>query len=101
ADLQHILTASQVGATINTEALPLSPVLQKLPAEQALKLALTAGDDYELCFTVPAAKAALLAEKLNGQITCIGEITAGQEITLLPDIGQQNLDLTPGYDHFS
>ncbi|MDT8310247.1 MAG: thiamine-phosphate kinase, partial [Methylophaga sp.] len=56
ADLQHILTASQVGAVIHTDALPLSAALQKLPAALAQKLALTAGDDYELCFTVSSKK---------------------------------------------
>lgn len=101
ADLQHILTASQVGAVIDTNALPLSSVLQKLPAALAKKLALTAGDDYELCFTMSAEKAAELEAALDGQITCIGEITSSRELKLLPENGQQNLDLNPGYEHFS
>ncbi|MDX1572999.1 MAG: thiamine-phosphate kinase [Methylophaga sp.] len=101
ADLQHILTASQVGATIDTTALPLSSALQKLPVEQAHKLALTAGDDYELCFTVSPNKAAVLEAALNGQVTCIGEITDFAGLKLLPEIAQQNLDVKPGYDHFS
>ncbi len=101
ADLQHILKASQVGATINTALLPLSSALRKLPAELVTKLAMTAGDDYELCFTVSAEKSSALGNKLNDKITCIGEITAAQGLKLLPDNGQQNLDLNPGYDHFS
>lgn len=101
ADLQHILTASQVGAVIDTAALPLSAALQKLPVEQANKLALTAGDDYELCFTVPPNKAARLEAALNGQATCIGEITTFAGLKLLPENAQQNLDINPGYDHFS
>lgn len=101
ADLQHILTASQVGAVIDTNTLPLSSALQKLPAELAKKLALTAGDDYELCFTVPVEKAAALEKKLSGQITCIGEVTAAQGLTLLPKDSQQHLDKKPGYDHFN
>lgn len=101
ADLQHILVASQVGAVIDTNALPLSSALQKLPVEQANKLALTAGDDYELCFAVPSNKAAVLEAALNGQITCIGEITASTNLKLLPENTQQNLDVNPGYDHFN
>ncbi len=101
ADLQHILTASQVGAIIDTNALPLSATLQKLPAEQAIKLALTAGDDYELCFTMPANTAGVLEAALGGQVTCIGEITEFPSLKLLPENTQQNLDVKPGYDHFS
>ncbi|HET8808361.1 MAG TPA: thiamine-phosphate kinase [Methylophaga sp.] len=101
ADLQHILTASQVGAVIDTTALPLSSALQKLPVELANKLAMTAGDDYELCFTVSPNKAAVLEAALNGQVTCIGEITTLAGLKLLPENAQQNLDVTPGYDHFS
>lgn len=101
ADLKHILTASQVGAVIDTAALPLSAALQKLPAEQALKLALTAGDDYELCFTVPGDKARMLEAKHAGQIKRIGEITASMGLTLLPDKITNKLDWNAGYDHFS
>lgn len=101
ADLQHILTASRVGAVIDSDALPLSSALQKLPVELAKKLALTAGDDYELCFTVPAEKAVVLEKKLSGHITCIGEVTAAQGLTLLPTDSQQHLDIKPGYDHFN
>jgi len=52
ADLSHILEKSQVGATIYVDDLPLSQALQNsVPMETALKLALSSGDDYELCFT--------------------------------------------------
>ncbi len=53
ADLQHILTQSQVGAALVIEHLPLSPALQSIAPEVAWSLALTGGDDYELCFTAP------------------------------------------------
>lgn len=101
ADLKHILSASRVGAVIDTAALPLSAALQKIPTELALKLALTAGDDYELCFTVPADKALLLEAKHTGQIKRIGEITASLELTLLPDNIENKFDWNAGYDHFS
>lgn len=53
-DLSHILEASQVGASIFVEDLPLSFVLQKeIAREMAYELALSSGDDYELCFTIP------------------------------------------------
>ena len=78
ADLGHIMTASKVGAEIHADALPLSNAIRSVLSEQeAKKLALTAGDDYELCFTVPPEKEKQLLELLkqeNLTCYCIGEI---------------------------
>jgi len=61
SDLGHILQASDVGAVIDQEALPLSAAFkacqayqseQRLPSLFWLMLPLSAGDDYELCFTI-------------------------------------------------
>jgi len=51
SDVAHLAAASGVGIRISVADLPLSPALGRLPAEQAWRLALTGGDDYELCFT--------------------------------------------------
>jgi thiamine-monophosphate kinase len=52
-DLGHILQQSQVGACISWEALPLSDEVTAYINETGdWLLPLTAGDDYELCFTV-------------------------------------------------
>lgn len=100
ADLGHILIASGVGARIEVENLPLSPALRDNLAQQhAVTLALSAGDDYELCFTVPPAKIDLLPHLLSGS-SKIGviESTPGLRCTLA---GQPfNLKKT-GYQHFS
>lgn len=101
ADLSHILKRSQVGARLKTHDLPLSPSLKKLPQQLATELALSSGDDYELCFTVPAK----LTDELEEQcldITCIGEITAQSELTVVDANGQESTANTrKGYDHFS
>lgn len=61
ADLHHVLTESGVGATLDTTHLPLSQaMIDTIDGHQARQLALTAGDDYELCFTVPPSKLAQL-----------------------------------------
>jgi thiamine-monophosphate kinase len=101
ADLQHILSASHAGAVIDTDALPLSAALKKLPAELAIKLALTAGDDYELCFTLPTDKADEVKGKLNEQVTCIGEITHTGNLRLLPENTTDTRYESDGYDHFN
>ena len=54
ADLSHVLTASSVGAVIEDVAIPIASHLPKTMSESALlSLALTSGDEYELCFTLP------------------------------------------------
>lgn len=104
ADLGHILEQSQVGAIINIEQLPLSAVLtEKLTSQEAIQLALTAGDDYELCFTIPAEHKAELTKKIatfNCQVTCIGNITSGKELILQYNDGRKYHDQTSGYQHF-
>ncbi len=102
ADLQHLLNASSVGAEINISALPLSEALQKLPENIAYQQALTAGDDYELCFTAPAETAPQLAEAFADEITCIGVINDSGKLTTSGLDHELELSINKaGYDHFS
>ncbi|MGH8401471.1 MAG: thiamine-phosphate kinase, partial [Gammaproteobacteria bacterium] len=53
ADLSHLLETGGIGATVELARLPLSKRIVEMHAiEAARRLALTGGDDYELCFTV-------------------------------------------------
>lgn len=85
ADLGHIVKQSGVGARVFVESLPLSQALQSLAAEEALPLALSAGDDYELCFTLPADQEASIKALMpvDTRLTCIGEIVAKPGIELI------------------
>lgn len=77
ADLGHLLTASRKGAIVRIDQLPLSDALKDNKTENILEIALTSGDDYELCFTAPAMRRSEI-DKLqcnNFQIACIGTIT--------------------------
>lgn len=80
-DLMHILRASNVAAKIELTDLPVEPaVSQSVTSEQALQLALGGGDDYELCFTVPAEHEndiQRLAKTLDLPLTRIGTIITG------------------------
>jgi thiamine-monophosphate kinase len=99
ADLGHILQKSGVGGRLELDLLPLSPVLSKLTAK-AEHLALYAGDDYELCFTVSAEYDALIQQQLKDQCTCIGMITDDSGIVYIKD--NQLIELTgTSYEHFS
>lgn len=75
ADLTHILQASQKGAILRKESIPLA--LTQLESEKALDYALTGGDEYELCFTVSAEKASAMEKALSERglsYFCIGDI---------------------------
>jgi thiamine-monophosphate kinase len=52
-DACKLTAASGCGAELDAGAVPLSGALRSLFADEALPLALTGGDDYELLFTVP------------------------------------------------
>ncbi len=103
ADLQHICDASDVGAVIDVENLPLSSAVQALNNQaQALEWALSGGDDYELCFTVAPEKMAdiamLIAQgKLNA--TVIGEIIPGSTVICEYE-GKPFTLANTGYQHF-
>lgn len=103
ADLTHILTASRCGARVDCDSLPLSPaLLEAAGPQQALDYALHAGDDYELCFTLPAASLdsiRLQAQKLGVAITVIGEVLPQPGLEL-HQAGQVVTSKVRGYEHF-
>jgi thiamine-monophosphate kinase len=60
-DLGHLCRASGCCAVVDVERVPLSPELTAhCSADAALEHALGGGDDYELCFTAPSARADLV-----------------------------------------
>lgn len=97
-DLGHILQASHVGAELQLERLPLSESLNALPPHQALALALTSGDDYELCFTMPDANLIKLSNAAV-PVTRIGTICAELGLVCTHQGQVQTLDIQ-GYQHF-
>lgn len=103
ADLQHICDASDLGAVIDVENLPLSPALKSLNNDsQAYQWALSGGDDYELCFTVPPeemADIAMLIAQGKLQATVIGEMIAGSKVICEYEGEPFKLAKT-GYQHF-
>lgn len=98
ADLSHILKKSAVGAKVYIERLPLSlALLESFSYNDAFELALTGGDDYELCFTIPKEK----VHELDFRWTAIGVITEEKEIDFLTSHGEKINLLKEGYMHFN
>lgn len=103
ADLNHILVANQLGASIQLADLPLSASLQQLPREQAWQLALSAGDDYELCFTVPESCHIALQSHLkaiHSACTCIGQIKKEPGLSIIRQDGSLLALEKTGFQHF-
>lgn len=103
-DLQHILERSRVGATIEVDALPISPALRReLDDENAWHMALSAGDDYELCFTVPPTRRGSLESelaKIGVPISRIGEIERLPGLRFQRTDGE-NFAARAAFKHFS
>lgn len=70
-DLQHVLKASGVGATLKLDALPRSRMLAAQPEDLQRQCLLVGGDDYELLFTLPPGS---LPPELGVRLTRIGRI---------------------------
>ena len=90
ADAGHIAAASGVKIGIESGLVPLSAALAAHPRRsEALRWALCGGDDYELCFTLPA--------NLPPPEGCtrIGAVFAGEGVDCDVDI-----DIALGYRHF-
>lgn len=108
-DLGHILERSGVGARVDLAAIPCTSALARMLAgvERALALEclLAGGDDYELCFTVPAAAAGrvgTIAANLGLALTRIGAIVGREEGLIVRDEDGVSLPVLPrAYDHFA
>lgn len=104
ADLGHILKDSGVGASINLSEIPLSHYLIDLnDFNQAIKFALTAGDDYELCFTVSTVNEKKLVQVMNDvgcEVYKIGIIEKQLGLRILNNDGSEFKLIESGYKHF-
>lgn len=103
-DLGHILAASAVGATLDVDALPAGPVLARQPAALRRRFTLAGGDDYELCFTAPAAaRDAVMAAgaQCATPVTRVGSIDAQPGLRLVDAAGTPLAMDVRGWDHFS
>jgi thiamine-monophosphate kinase len=108
-DLTHILTASAVGAVLEVDAIPVpawSPWQKRVSSACAddrrlRSFSLSAGDDYELCFTVPTSRREEVlraAGQAGVSITRIGQVVAGSGII---DAGTGMQLKSEGFRHFN
>jgi thiamine-monophosphate kinase len=104
ADLGHILKRSCVGACVEVNDLPICERLVAYCGSkiQAQQYALSSGEEYEICFTIPQQHLTHFDELLsanNTQVTCIGEIIEGERLQLNQSGNEIHWNLN-GFDHF-
>jgi len=101
ADLGHIADVSKVHVAVIADRVPLSAALTRFDGD--VVRAVTAGDDYEIAFTVPRAKRAqvLAAAKAAGvRVSEIGFVAKGRGVALLGRSGRAIRIGKKGWEHF-
>ena len=104
SDLNHLCTASNVGALIDASLLPIDEHVVELCGRRALdplQLALHGGEDFELLFTVKPENVARLPRRVDGvEIKRIGEVMSANYGVKISE-GSRIWDLRPGgWKHF-
>jgi thiamine-monophosphate kinase len=106
-DLTRLCAASKAGAKIYADKVP-TVMIPAVAARKLgkgnldpLQLALHAGDDYELLFTIPPRQAKKLSRAPGASaITAIGEITRNRERVLVTPDGREQPLKSQGWDPF-
>jgi thiamine-monophosphate kinase len=104
-DLGHLCAASGTGASVRLDELPLSAAYRRATRRDRdpFRAALSGGEDYELCVTVPPRKvrAALAAARaVRTPLSVIGTVLPGRGIQVVDGHGGLHAALA-GHDHLA
>jgi thiamine-monophosphate kinase len=106
-DLRHLCAESGVGAVIELAALPISSACRRYARsvkEDAWRVALAGGEDYELLFTVPRRQRMRFdraSARHRLRATRVGRVTAGKEgLRMTLGDGRERPLPSIGYEHF-
>jgi thiamine-monophosphate kinase len=106
SDIRHICNASELGAVIYENQLPLSENFMKYVTQfkkDLLKTAIGIGEDYNLLLTVPPGNFDALKKALNDQghkLYNVGQMTRQREVTIVGKEGNKEILQLGGWDHF-
>lgn len=102
-DLPRLLRGKPLQARIDTERLPISGALRGYAdAHETALLAMAGGDDYELCFTVPAeCEYRLKAVATKHKLTRIGSLHPGEGVAVTHGGEPWKGRMHGGFRHFS
>jgi len=103
SDLSRLCVASGVGARIEEKKLPKAeiPIGGRSREEEALRMALDGGDDYELLFAAPKRMVGRLRGSVGAvKITQIGVVIPGSGVALVRKDGREEGLRPRGWDPF-
>ena len=103
-DLSHLCGASNVGASVQANKIPLSKEVSTFVNENKFSIehVITGGDDYELIFTAPVTKEKSifnLARVTKTRITRIGTVQSGRGVFIFDKRGNIIPVSKGGYSH--
>jgi thiamine-monophosphate kinase len=99
-DARHLARASAVGLELDAAALPIQAGVAEVAAaagRDARELAVSAGEDYELLFTIPADRWDGAARAADVPLTRLGRALDGEGVRFAG--GAPDLDSVRGYEH--
>lgn len=99
-DIGHICERSALGATVCSADIPLSDEVRAAYPDDALQIACTGGEDYELVLVGDRDLLNALDPMLVEQLTVIGEIAPNSGVRLLGEDGSEITFERPGWDAF-
>jgi thiamine-monophosphate kinase len=99
-DLGHICERSGLGAEVEEESIPLSEDLRAAYPEDAMVLAVSGGEDYELILTGDEETLAEVGEAISTHLTVIGRMVEAPEhkARLLDEAGKELRVAVRGWD---
>jgi thiamine-monophosphate kinase len=104
ADLGHIARQSKVKISIEIATIPLAGILMSLRSStDVFRLAMGAGDDYELVFTAAKGKrkaVAAAAKKVGVKVSRIGSVSKGEGVEVIDLSGRSIAVEATGFEHF-
>ncbi|MFN9744706.1 MAG: thiamine-phosphate kinase [Betaproteobacteria bacterium] len=103
-DLGHVLARSGVGAAVEVDRIPRSPILAAQAPALQHTCVLAGGDDYELLFTAPPAQDEAVraaGARAGVAVAPIGRIEAEPGLRLVDDAGRPVAFAGRGFDHFA
>jgi len=102
SDLAHICRASRVGAVLNVDTVPVHPAVKTAFCDNALDMALSGGEDYELLFTAGHDIMEDIKKQLDCPVTVIGKIVAddNHQVILLDGSEKIYKSSGKGWNHF-
>ena len=103
SDLTQLCKASGVGARIFADQIPVHPLVYHSFGDDAINLALSGGEDYELLFTASTEVISQVREAMPCPITVIGEIVEEEpgKMRLFDKHGNEATLEKKGWEHFA